>query len=104
MNVAADKVSALLGAARVAQVQASQSMSQRVSRLLEGIVLLALSFGIGACLLIRHLILQPLRQAVELTRRVASGDLSAQIDASGRRDELGQLLGSVGVMLDSLRG
>lgn len=103
MNVAADKVSALLGAARVAQVQASHSMSQRVSRLLGAIVLLALSLGIGASLLIRHLILQPLRQAVELTGRVASGDLSAQIDASGRRDELGQLLGSVGVMLDSLR-
>jgi methyl-accepting chemotaxis protein len=104
MNGAADKVSALLGAARVAQVQASQVMSQWVSRLLGGIVLLALSLGIGASLLIRHLILQPLRQAVELTRRVASGDLSAQVDAAGRRDELGQLLGSVGLMLASLRG
>jgi methyl-accepting chemotaxis protein len=104
MNVAAFKVSALLGEVRVAQVQASQVMSQRVSRLLGGIVLLALSFGIGASLLIRHLILQPLRQAVELTRRVASGDLSAQVDAAGRRDELGQLLGSVGLMLASLRG
>ncbi|MDA7089224.1 methyl-accepting chemotaxis protein [Pseudomonas sp. SA3-5] len=104
MNVAADKVTALLGAARAAQVQASQAMSQRVSRLLGGIVLLALSLGIGASLVIRYLILQPLRQAVELTRRVASGDLSAHVDASGRRDELGQLLASVGVMLDSLRG
>ncbi|MEJ5059336.1 MULTISPECIES: methyl-accepting chemotaxis protein [unclassified Pseudomonas] len=104
MNVAADKVSALLGEARIAQVQASQSMGQWVSRLLQGIVLLALGFGVGAGLLIRHLILQPLRQAVELTRRVASGDLSAQIDAAGRRDELGQLLGSVGIMLESLRG
>lgn len=104
MNIAADKVSELLGAVRVTQAQASQAMSQRVSRLLAGIVLLALTFGIGASLLIRHLILQPLRQAVELTRRVASGDLSAQIDAAGRRDELGQLLGSVGVMLESLRG
>ena len=79
-------------------------MSQRVSRLLGGIVLLALGFGIGAGLLIRHLILQPLRQAGELTRFVSSGDLSAQIDAARRRDELGHLLGSVGVMLDSLRG
>lgn len=104
INVAADKVSSLLGAARAAQVQASQSMSQHASRQLGMIVLLALSLGIGASLLIRHLILQPLRQAVELTRRVASSDLSAQIDAAGRRDELGQLLGSVGVMLDSLRG
>jgi methyl-accepting chemotaxis protein len=104
MNGAADKVSQLLSEVRATQVQASQAMWQRVSRLLAGMVLLVLALGIGASLLIRHLILQPLRQAVELTRRVASGDLSAQIDAAGRRDELGQLLGSVGVMLESLRG
>lgn len=104
MNTAADKVSELLGVVRATQAQASQSLSQRVSRLLEGIVLLALGLGIGASLMIRHLIVQPLRQAVELTGRVASGDLSAQIDAAGRRDEMGQLLGSVGVMLESLRG
>jgi methyl-accepting chemotaxis protein len=104
MNGAADKVSQLLSEVRAAQVQASQAMGQRVSRLLAGMVLLALALGVGASVLIRHLILQPLRQAVELTRRVASGDLSAQIDSAGRRDELGQLLGSVGVMLESLRG
>lgn len=104
MNGAAEKVSQLLSEVRATQVQASQAMEQRVSRLLAGMVLLALALGVGASLLIRHLILQPLRQAVELTRRVASGDLSAQIDAAGRRDELGQLLGSVGVMLESLRG
>ncbi|MDE1165564.1 MAG: methyl-accepting chemotaxis protein [Pseudomonas sp.] len=104
MNGAADKVSQLLSEVRATQVQASQAMGLRVSRLLAGMVLLALALGVGASVLIRHLILQPLRQAVELTGRVASGDLSAQIDAAGRRDELGQLLGSVGVMLESLRG
>lgn len=104
MTSAAQKVSALLGATRDAQVQASQSMSQWVTLLLAVIVLSALGFGLAAGLLIRRLILQPLRQAVELTKRVASGDLSAQISAAGRRDELGQLLSSVGTMLDSLRG
>ncbi|AHL74360.1 chemotaxis protein [Stutzerimonas stutzeri] len=104
MNVAADKVTELLDSMGATQLQASQTMSQRVSRLLAVIVLLALGFGIGASVLIRHLILQPLRQAVALTRQVASGDLSARIDASGRRDEMGQLLASVGSMLDSLRG
>ncbi|MDR0212307.1 MAG: methyl-accepting chemotaxis protein [Pseudomonas putida] len=104
MTSAAQKVSALLGATRDAQAQASHSMSERVTLLLAIIVLSALAFGTAAGLLIRRLILQPLRQAVELTGRVASGDLSAQISAAGRRDELGQLLGSVGSMLDSLRG
>lgn len=104
MNAAADKVSELLEAVGAAQAQASQVIGQRVLRLLGLIVLLALCFGIGASLLIRHLILQPLRQAVSLTCKVAAGDLSARIDAAGRRDEMGQLLGSVGSMLDSLRG
>ena len=104
MNVAADQVTELLGGVNAAQMQASQRISRQMTRLLGAIALLALGFGIGASLLIRHLILQPLRRAVEVTRRVASGDLSAQIDASGRCDELGQLLASVGLMLDSLRG
>ncbi|MFP6850412.1 MAG: methyl-accepting chemotaxis protein [Pseudomonas sp.] len=104
MNAAADKVSELLETVGAAQTQASQVIGQRVLRLLGLIVLLALCFGIGASLLIRQLILQPLRQAVALTCKVAAGDLSARIDAAGRRDEMGQLLGSVGSMLDSLRG
>ena len=104
MSSAAEQVSEGLGAVNAAQAQEWQALSLRVSRLLVGIVVLALLFCLGAGLLIRQQILQPLRQVVSLTRDVASGDLSAIIDAQGRRDELGQLLASVGSMLDSLRG
>jgi methyl-accepting chemotaxis protein len=41
---------------------------------------------------------------VQLVQRVAAGDLSDPPPDSGRRDELGQLLGTVGRMLGSLRG
>jgi len=67
------------------------------------ITLLALALGIGASLLIRQLILQPLRQAVQLAQRVAAGDLSRALEGGTRRDELGQLLDTVGSMLGSLR-
>ena len=61
--------------------------------------------GIGASLLIRQLILQPLRRAVQLAQRVAAGDLSYALDGDNvRQDELGQLLETVNSMLGGLRG
>jgi methyl-accepting chemotaxis protein len=47
-------------------------------------------------------IVRPVRQAMQATARIASGDLSQAID-TGRRDELGDLLGSVAAMQASLR-
>ncbi|MCQ4260588.1 methyl-accepting chemotaxis protein [Stutzerimonas stutzeri] len=104
MSAAADEVSEMLAVASKAQEHAANELALRVQRLLATIVLLALAFGTGASLLIRQLILRPLREVVTLTGRVAAGDLAAQVDAQGRRDELGQLLTSVGAMLESLRG
>ncbi|XOZ34835.1 methyl-accepting chemotaxis protein [Halomonadaceae bacterium KBTZ08] len=47
-------------------------------------------------------IMQPVRQAVDVTSRVASGDLRVEVD-SNRTDELGQLLDALGTMVTSLR-
>ncbi|PVY76790.1 methyl-accepting chemotaxis protein [Tamilnaduibacter salinus] len=47
-------------------------------------------------------IVGPVRQAVDVTSRVASGDLRVEVD-SGRTDELGQLLAALGTMVTSLR-
>ncbi|MEK1907673.1 MAG: methyl-accepting chemotaxis protein, partial [Pseudomonas sp.] len=104
MNTQTEQVSALLAQADQQQKQAIQRDSQSAHRQLGLITLLALALGIGASLLIRHLILQPLRQAVQLAQRVAAGDLTRALDTGTRRDELGQLLDTVGSMLGSLRG
>ena len=104
MSAAADEVTEMLAVASKAQEQAANELALRAQRLLAIIVLLALALGTGASLLIRQLILRPLREVVTLTGRVAAGDLAAQVDPRGRRDELGQLLSSVGAMLESLRG
>lgn len=103
MSDAADEVASMLAAAGSSQEAASDALARQIQRLLGAIVLLALALGTGASLVIRRLILRPLREAVTLTGRVAAGDLAAHVDAHGRRDELGQLLVSVGTMLDSLR-
>nr|WP_246533304.1 methyl-accepting chemotaxis protein [Pseudomonas lalucatii] len=103
MRLAAEQVESHLAALAMAQEQAWQQLSRQVVQLLGLILLLALACGIGAGWLIRQLIVQPLHQALELTRSVAAGDLSATFARQQRRDELGQLGNSVASMLDSLR-
>nr|WP_223531590.1 methyl-accepting chemotaxis protein [Pseudomonas sp. GL-RE-20] len=104
MNAQTEQVSELLAQADEQQRQAVLDDNRDADRQLGLSTVLALALGIGASLLIRQLIVHPLRQAVQLVERVAAGDLSDPPSASDRRDELGQLLGTVGSMLDSLRG
>jgi methyl-accepting chemotaxis protein len=68
------------------------------------ITLLALSLGVGSSLLIRGAILRPLREAVDLAKRIAGGNLASYAKSTNRKDELGLLLQAFSGMLDSLRG
>jgi len=104
MNTQTERIGELLADTEQQQAQATSRDNRSAYRQLGLVTLLALALGISASLLIRQLILQPLRQAVQLTVRVAAGDLSQTLDAGSRRDELGQLLDTVGSMLGSLRG
>ena len=52
---------------------------------------LALAFGVVCAWVLTTGIVRPLRTAVDIARKVADGDLTAQIDASAK-DETGQLL------------
>ena len=58
--------------------------------------------AIVAATLITRSITRPLRSGVDTARRVADGDLTVHI-ASDARDEMGELLRSLGTMSDSLR-
>ena len=55
------------------------------------LAVLALGFGVVCAWVLTMGIVRPLRTAVEIARKVADGDLTAQIDASAK-DETGQLL------------
>ena len=77
--------------------------NQRAYRQMTLITLLALCLGIGACLVIRQLILFPLRQTVLLANRVSEGNLTGGDTQITGKDELGQLLRTVNGMLVSLR-
>ena len=67
------------------------AMAVTSRNLLLGLAAVALAFGAVCAWLLTISIVHPLRTAVGVARRVADGDLTAQIDASAR-DETGQLL------------
>ncbi|AYM76155.1 methyl-accepting chemotaxis protein I [Janthinobacterium sp. HH103] len=62
---------------------------------------LALAFGVVCAWVLTTGIVRPLRTAVDIARKVADGDLTAQIDASAK-DETGQLLQALKDMNTSL--
>ena len=104
MNSEAVRVSDLLADTHEQQAQAILRDSRGAYVQLLVITALALVFGIGASLLIRHLIVQALRHCVRLAQRVAAGDLDQVDEGQPRRDELGQLQQTIASMLSSLRG
>ncbi|EJM34482.1 methyl-accepting chemotaxis protein [Pseudomonas sp. GM33] len=99
----AERMILSLAESRSEQEQEWVAADKRVRSLLGTIVGCAFLLGLGASLVIRHLILQPLKQSVELVRRVAEGDLSGSSLSPPRHDELGELLDTVGGMLAGLR-
>jgi len=86
---------------RVAEEAAQQ---ERTALLVMGSVMAAvLVAGLALGLWIARGITQPLQQAVRLSRRVADGDLTVDLQASAR-DEVGQLLQAMSEMTGNLRG
>ncbi|CAN7254260.1 methyl-accepting chemotaxis protein [Massilia sp. LjRoot122] len=71
--------------------------------LLVALGLAALALGIACAWLISRSITVPIREAVAVAEKVASGDLASRITA-GSRDETGQLMRALGAMNDSLAG
>ncbi|NTY90365.1 HAMP domain-containing protein [Pseudomonas putida] len=64
---------------------------------------LALACSIGSSMLIRRSIVAPVRLILGLARQVAAGDLQGRTPSLARRDELGQLNESVGLMMQAFR-
>ncbi|MDH1011180.1 methyl-accepting chemotaxis protein [Pseudomonas nicosulfuronedens] len=103
MNDRAAQVMQQVDDAYAAQRAAMQTQLRTNTLLIVGSAVLALLVGALASLLITWMIVRPLRQVIGMARRIAEGDLSVSIDVR-RKDEVGQLMGAVGSMADSLRG
>lgn len=84
------------------KIEQRDSEALAARSLLTSVALLALVVGVLASWLITLQITQPLRQTLGVAARIAKGDLS-QVEAVQRRDEMGQLQGSMRDMTLSLR-
>jgi methyl-accepting chemotaxis protein len=84
------------------QLEIMVSQRQQAVTLIVVALLSVLVLGAFSGWLLTRSITRPIREAVSLATRVASGDLSADI-RSDRGDELGQLLSALGTMVVNLR-
>ncbi|MBL0729346.1 methyl-accepting chemotaxis protein [Piscinibacter sp. HJYY11] len=80
------------------QIAATQARGQAMQL---GFSALALVLAIGLCWIVTRSITVPIGHAVGIAETVARGDLSTRIGATSK-DEVGQLLGALGRMNDSL--
>lgn len=85
--------------------QVQMSERGRSMMLLQAVgALVIVVLALIASLIIRQLIVAPLRETLQIARRIAQGDLSGVAeDRAVRRDELGQLMAAVGEMTVNLR-
>ena len=102
MNDRAAQVMQQVDDAYAAQRAAMQAQLRTNTLLIVASAVLALLVGALASLLITWMIVRPLRQVIGMASRIAEGDLSVSIEVR-RKDEVGQLMGAVGSMADSLR-
>jgi methyl-accepting chemotaxis protein len=84
------------------QAETAKNTYAEARNVLIAMVLAAFALGIAAAVLITRSIVQPVRRAVEVAAAVAEGDLSGRIEAEGR-DEMAELMRSLGQMNDNLR-
>lgn len=88
------------------QSQQQQHVEQQNQRSLLGLGLLtalALLLALLASWQIRRMIVEPLRQCLQLAQQVAAGDLGSQQNIKPHADEVGQLLAALNSMRESLR-
>lgn len=74
----------------------------RASYVVIGVTSLAVLVGLLLAFLITRSIITPLKEAVGIAAKVTSGDLRVNV-ASGRSDEVGQLMAALGSMVTNLR-
>ncbi|OZA27336.1 MAG: hypothetical protein B7X93_09250, partial [Hydrogenophilales bacterium 17-61-9] len=96
-----------LGDAAVEQARAAVAESERraeqAMRLFAGIGIVAMALGLAMVLFLNRIIAVPLRAIADSAGRVAAGDLTADIPAADRRDEVGLLVTAFRRMLENLR-
>ena len=85
-----------------AAAEDAAAMYQRAQWIVASIIVIALTATLLLAWMLTRSITTPINQALNVARRIASGDLSGQISSSGK-DEASQLLDALGEMQINLR-
>ncbi|MHB0916331.1 MAG: methyl-accepting chemotaxis protein, partial [Thiobacillus sp.] len=100
--IAQDLGDAAVENARAAVAQSERRTAQTV-RLFVAVGIAAIGLGLAMVLFLNRIIAAPLRAISDSAGRVAAGDLTADIPAANRRDEVGLLVTAFRRMLENLR-
>ena len=87
---------------KATKAAADAAASEGVMALCAGCAL-ALVAGLSFAVVLTRSVVKPVRAAQALAQAIASGDLTREV-RPGARDEIGQLMQSMGAMVHSLRG
>lgn len=85
----------------VLQEQRSKEDGNAISLIVTTVTAIAILMGIFFALLIRHMIVTPMKDVMTAVEKIASGDLTQQLHTD-RKDELGQLYNNIGSMSTTL--
>lgn len=66
------------------------------------LLLLSLVFGMLLLVAFSHILLRPLSQLIDATKKVAKGDFSVRVESTDSRDEMAELVGSFNNMTKEL--
>jgi serine/threonine-protein kinase len=83
-------------------LEAELATYRRIQRVLVVAALVGLALALGASLLVARQIARPVRSLVGVTRRVAEGDYTAEVEVS-TRDEIGELASAFRRMVEELK-
>ncbi|MEH6437676.1 methyl-accepting chemotaxis protein [Massilia sp. DD77] len=86
-----------------ARMREADAVVERARTTLGACNLAALAVAAGLVLWLDRALAAPLREATALAERIATGDLSVAVPPPAGRDEVGQLLGALGRMVQSWR-
>ena len=85
----------------VLQEQRSKEDGNTISLIVTAITAIAILMGIFFALIIRHMIVTPMKEVMAAVEKIASGDLTQQLHTD-RKDELGRLYNNIGTMSTTL--
>lgn len=83
------------------QEQRSKEDGNTISLIVTTVTAIAILMGIFFALIIRHMIVTPMKEVMAAVEKIASGDLTQQLHTD-RKDELGQLYNNIGSMSTTL--